>query len=274
MANDSYCVLARRDVDVRPAVARAVAQATGQVALDVTRNLRETPGILADNLPQHQAERLVGALSQVDVSAFSLPRSELVQFPEPVFLETARLGDDILVVEDLRAASGARLGTLRVPYKDIVFAAAGQVSEEKRRRVNDSTPYAGAPGVSAGLMIGGPLMAAAMAADGATPASHMETSVRDHHVLDLFAVNPAHHIRLNAKTFNFTQTGLPLQMSSLLNLTEFIKRLGPLCESAAIDLSVKHILDGDPLTNLRFKSLERYEAYVFWRVQLLYHPNA
>ena len=93
------------------------------------------------------------------------------------------------------------------------------------------------------------------------------------HFLDLFAVEPAHHIRLNASTFNFIQTGMKMQPTSVMNLCEFIKSLGPRCTDALIDPSVVHILDGNPLTNLKCNSPAHYDAYLEWRIQLIYHPE-
>ena len=41
-----------------------------------------------------------------------------------------------------------------------------------------------------------------------------------------------------------------------------------------IDPSIRHVLDGNPQTNLKFNSVGQYDAYLSWRIQMLYHPEA
>jgi hypothetical protein len=101
----------------------------------------------------------------------------------------------------------------------------------------------------------------------------MESRSEYDHFLDIFAVEPAHHLRLNATTFNFVQTGLDVQPTSFANLAQFIKHFAVHCSQARIDPSIRHILDGSPHTNLKCGSPAQYDAYLSWRIQLLYNPE-
>ncbi len=268
--SETYSVLARDEITTPiPPIARAIAKATGQIAFDVTRQLRNSVGVLASGLSQDDADKLVGSLSQVNVNAFALAESGIVRFPEPVFLETTRLGPDALEVADLRGENNKPLGKIKVAYGDIVFMATAHVRTETTKRVVESRPNL----QSMPPMVGGGLAAAIPAPDaGQRIVRHVTHSDYDH-FLDIFAIEPAHHLRLNASTFNFVQTGLDMQPSSIANLTFFITHFVPLCDQAHIDPSIRHILDGSPHTNLKCSSPAQYDGYLSWRIQLLYHPK-
>ena len=269
---ESYCVIARGELPAQPAeAAQAVARATGRVLFDVTRDLQNRVGVLAVGLTRDEADRAVGCLSQARVSAFTLRESELVQFPDPVFLETARLGEDALEVADLRDGRNMRLGAVNVPYPDIICLATACVRRRTEEKYGQDDPdWILNPGLCSSDFHDG---ASINAAYQFTIKPRTRTLWHSDHFLDFFAVKPAHHLRLNAATFNFTQTGMKLQPTSIGNLVEFIQALAPMCEQAEIDPSVRHILDGNPLTNLRCSSTAQYDAYLSWRIQLLYHPD-
>jgi hypothetical protein len=281
---DSYIVLSRDRLEGPLApVSRAVAGCTGEVVFDVTRRLRDDPGTLATGLTRDQADRVVGALSQARVPAFALPESSRVVFPDPVLLETAKLGPDALDVQDLRDADNRRLGSVRVPYRDIVFIAAAQVKIEKEKRVVESTGSSYAPplpGSGAAFGMASPALGlgAAFLEDGGSGLDagrtvRRVTKTEIQHVLDIYAVEPAHHLRLPATTFNFVLTGLKIRPTSILNLCEFIRSFVPRCETVHVDPSVRCVIDGDPLTNLKFGGMHEYDGYLDWRIQLLYHPQ-
>jgi len=278
--SETYHVVARHELTGPvPPVARAIAKATGKIAFDVTRELREDAGILASGLTKEQADQLVGALSQVNVRAFALAESSVIRFPEPAFLETARIGGDALEVDDLRDARNARIGKITVPYADIVLLVTALVKTTTEKRVVEprSDGYiapAGHPLGMAGTF--GDLARRRTrypSADELRPHVRIETHSEYDHFLDIFAVEPAHQLRLNASTFNFVQTGLDMQPSSIANLGQFIEHFAVHCSRAQIDPSIRHILDGSPHTNLKCGSPAQYDAYLSWRVQLLYNPE-
>lgn len=278
--SETYHVFARNEIPepVQP-IARAVAKATGKIAFDVTRDLRDSVGMLAKGLDKDEADKLVGSLSQVSVRAFALAESGIVRFPEPVFLETARLGSDTLDVADLRGENNKPLGKITVPYANIVFLATAHVRTDTTKRVVE--PGSGgyiAPSEHPLGMAGtfGDLARRRTrypSADDFMPRVRLKTHSDYDHFLDIFVVEPAHHLRLNASTFNFIETGLDMQPTSIANLTAFIKHFGAMCGQAHIDPSIRHILDGSPHTNLKCNSPAQYDAYLSWRLQLLYHPE-
>ncbi|MFO7898630.1 MAG: hypothetical protein R6V58_06180, partial [Planctomycetota bacterium] len=242
------------------------------------RKLRDRAGgVLVSSLEKAQADRVVGALSQAGVGAFALADTDRVEFPELVHLETARLGDEELIVSDLRDADYKPIGSARLPYSDIVLLVCAAVRFTREKRVVDPGAQRRLPGSHpwgpAG-MFGDTLRSRRryLEPDDYVPAKRTVTRHEDRHLLDLFAVEPAHHLRLDASRFNFIQTGLAMQPTSVLNLIEVIKRLAPRCSQAFADPSIRHILDGNPLSNLRFNSPDQYDAYLDWRVQVLYHP--
>ena len=276
---DTYCVIDRDALSVPVAAAgRAIAKVTGKVAYDVTRELNKRVGILASGITQERADQIVGTLSQSSISAFSIPESDIVRFPEPVFLKVARLNGDALDISDLLNAAGNRIDAVRVPYKNIILVATGLVRTEIKKKVTETkTSSLASRGIGTAAMLG--LGVPSLSAIIPRPSSgKQETRIvrKSHydHCLDFFAVEPGHHLRLNASTFNFTQTGLDVQLSSLANLAHFIKNFAPRCEQAFVDPSIRHVLDGTPQTNLKFNTLGQYDAYLSWRIQLLYRPDA
>ena len=278
--SETYHVVARNEITGPiPPIARAVAKATGKTAFDVTREIRDSAGVLASGLSKDEADRLVGSLSQVSVRAFALAESDMVRFPEPVYLETARLRPDALEVSDLRDKDNRRVGHVNVPYRDIVFLATAHVRTDSQRRVVEPGAGGYIPPSEHPFGIAGTFGDLARrrtrypSADDLRPQVRTETRSEYDHLLDIFAVEPAHHLRLNASTFNFALTGLDMQPSSIANLTFFIKHFGAKCGQAHIDPSIRHILDGSPHTNLKCNSPEQYDAYLSWRIQLLYHPD-
>ena len=195
-----------------PPIARAIAKATGQIAFDVTRHIRDNVGKLASGLSKDGAGELVGALSQVNVRAFALAESSIVRFPEPVFLETARLSPGAFDVADMRDVDNRRVGKTNVPYANIVFVATAHVCTETTTREIDIRPSPPPIRPMMGMGMGTVAMAAPDAGD---PVVRHKTRSDYDHFLDIFAVEPAHHLRLNASTFNFVQTGLDMQPSSI-----------------------------------------------------------
>jgi len=270
--SETYRVVVREELTgpVQP-IARAIATATGKVALDVTREIRDKIGILASGLAKDQADMTVSILGHAGIRAFALPESDVVRFPDPVFLETARLGDQALEVSDLRDKDGRPIGQLNVPYGDIIFIAAAHVKTTAEKRVVESNPklHSMPPMVGMGM-----LGAAIPAPDVGDKTVRMVSKSDYNHFLDIFAIEPAHHLRLNASKFNFTQTGMKLEPTSIANLTRLIKHFVVRCDHALIDASIRHILDGAPHTNLQIGSPAQYDAYLSWRVQILYHPKA
>jgi len=279
--SETYHVVAREELTgpVQP-IARAIATATGEVAFDVTREIRGKIGVLASGLTKDQAARLVGSLSQVSVRVFALAESSVVKFPDPVFLETARLGNDALEVSDLRDKDGRPIGQVNAPYADIAFIATALVKTTTEKRVTeiDTGGYGPVVGEHPYGVLGFMGDLARQRTRQSDPADHVpevriERQSQYGHFLDIFAVEPAHHLRLNASTFNFIQTGLEMQATSIANLTRFIKHFAVHCSRAQIDPSIRHILDGSPHTNLKLGSPAQYDAYLSWRIQLLYHPE-
>ena len=87
-------------------------------------------------------------------------------------------------------------------------------------------------------------------------------------LLDIISSEPRRLFRVEAESFNFSSLGLlKLMPSHFQNLVQFIHVLVGKAPKAFIDPSIKFILDGNPLTNLRTPSLESYENRVKWALQ-------
>ena len=180
---------------------------------------------------------------------------------------TQRLSEGNFIFANELVRTG-RLGKVHVPYKDIILLVTALVRKDTEKKVAEIRPptlYIGAPLAGGGNL---PVML-----EEQEPGVRVVRTTELDHYLDIFAVEPAHHLRLNAGTFNFTQTGMKLQLTSPANLAEFVKYFAPLCEHADLDVSIRWILDDDPRTGLRFNSLAQYEAYLHWRVQMVYHAD-
>ncbi len=274
---DTYLVIPRDPFSLSvPPVSEIVAKVTGQTKLDVAHQLRRNRGLVARGLQKAQANRMVEALRGAGTAAFALAEADRVVFPEHVHLSSVRFGDDDLIAE-LADANQKPLGPARIPYEDIVLLTCGLVRFTKKKRttrpVSNDAPLPNFQSWRPMGTLGVSLRSLGRYSHSSAnpPGNQNEHHHEDRHLLDLFAVEPAHHLRIEADRFSFARTGLPMQPTRILNLIALIKCFSARCSEAFVDPGIRYILDGNPRSNLRFQSIQQYRAYLDWRVQMLYH---
>ncbi len=272
---DTYLVIPRAPFSLSVApVSDIVAKVTGQTRLDVAHQLRRNRGLVARELQKSQADRMVEALRGAGTEAFALAEADRVVFPEHVYMTAARFGDDDLIAE-LADTDQKPIGPTRIPYDDVVLFTCGMVrfTKEKRttRPVSNNVPDRNFQTWMPVGTLGVPLRGVSRYSHPPTNPVGNQKDHEDRHLLDLFAVEPAHHLRIEADRFSFARTGLPMQPTRILNLIALIKAISARCTEAFADPGIRYILDGNPRSNLRFQSIEQYHAYLEWRVQMLYH---
>jgi hypothetical protein len=183
---------------------------------------------------------------------------KIIGLPSPVVVRNGRITDELLHLEKSSVLKGVRRWDIR--WDNILLLACARVRREEIIRKMDIRlqevirPVVGMSGGSVSMR---PIL--------------IEKKVsRDKWVnlLDIISFEPRRLFRVEAESFNFSSLGLlKLMPSHFQNLVQFIHVLVGKAAKAFIDPSIKFILDGNPLTNLRTPSLESYENRVKWALQ-------
>src|SRR5580692_10056908 len=82
------------DLDV-PAVARLIAELLDLSLVDLIQVLPQRSGILAENLPEHVANRCIAVLAAAGIDVRAVPQSAVVEPPEVVTLHSGRADEDV-----------------------------------------------------------------------------------------------------------------------------------------------------------------------------------
>jgi len=226
------------------------------------KRLRESGGIIAEGLPETQARRLATSLSDSEVPAFILPSEETVEFPRAVFVHAGkRLTDGIALVS--RFKRGGKViprQTFEVKWKNIVLVTAARVRFQERHTRSTVVYKTVVRPRGANIRL--------------APASETVKRTVFKDCLDIFAVEPVYHLRIDARTFQFRTIGIEGGRTGFSNFLALLRRLRENAEGAYFDKGVRLFLDGDPKTRHSAQNERAYNNYTRWLVQLLYHPQA
>ena len=254
MSSETYAILRepRSKMDLRQAAA-ALAKVLGRVRIDVTQELRDRPGILADGLTQQQAQKAAGLLRQGGIGVFVMAQSQMALPPPPIEICDGKLGEDGF------SFIGPE-GPITAPWGQIIFLDCARVGYDeyvKEQQIQMTAYYSRAD---------------ADAYDPPVVSREVRRS-KWKEFLDVVCYDPWVHFRIDRHSFRYAKTGLPLQSASHENFTQLIRAFKARAESAATGPGIRLLLDGDPRTRLSTAGLEAHDNYIQWRLQLLWRED-
>ena len=259
------------ELDMREAAA-AFVEVFGGAPPDYTRQLRNRPGVLAQELKPSDARRLELALRNRRIAVFTMTESEMAVPPEVLEIRDGRIQEDGFHIE---SEEGAQLA----PWREILLIDCSRVRYDViHKRVDPSVRHDGDVSLvpawlrnrNNSLSPADPLAGMDPGDIGAQRRIKTETRSAWREVLDVICYDPWLHIRIDADTFRYVNANMPLHPTSHLNftaLTVILKSHSPRAETGP---GVALLLDGDPKTRLRSGSLEAFENHLLWRLQLLW----
>jgi len=242
------CAVLREDstaYDIQRAAA-AMAQVLGGVAPDWSRELRDRPGVLADNLPADMAQALASALTSQRIPAFAMPQDDMAIPPPPLMATEAVPSDEGLLC---RSGQQAEL----VPWEEVVLFDCARV------RAASLSPL--------DLLRG-----RGRAAPAGQPAEEPESSSRD--LLDIICYEPWLHVRIDAETFQFASLGAQPQSARRLGFASLVRLVRGHCQDATAGPGALLILGRRAGGALSLPSLAACDNHLLWRLQLLWREEA
>jgi hypothetical protein len=240
--------------------ARIYARVTRTPLVDASSRMRTCAGVIAQSLGEPEAPRLAGELTTAGMGAIAIPTAHLVEFPKVELCHRGSITEDGLILETSELSEGRRATKrFRIIGQNIMLITAGLVKERKKiqktevkREVTAYTRY-------------GPIISN-------VPKTVTKYREEYKHYLDICAIEPTSHCRIDAGKFNFRNFGLGIAPTRFENFAKLAGWLKSIAEQAYIDKSIQWVLDGDPKTNLKAPSLEAYENHIFWATQMAYLP--
>ncbi len=91
--------------------------------------------------------------------------------------------------------------------------------------------------------------------------------------LDLFAIHPARHFRINPRKFAYASILPKIKSTSHENLTALVAVLGVGAKRLKIDPSIRDLMDGNPQTNLDLPSARADRLDLLWHIQMAFQDD-
>lgn len=254
-----YAVLLRDAACLDVAVAAAIYSDVMAIPrADASLRMRVCGGVIHEAVGADEAARLAAGLSSSGMPAVTIPAEDLVEFPPAEMCHQGRIDDDGFILEQTGpVAHGRVLKRFRIQGRNIMLLVAGMVRERERQETveHEREPVSGRQ--NRGLFAYRPK----------TVTKYREVY---RYYLDVCAIEPATHCRIEAGQFGFLSFGLAVATTSFLNLARLTAWIASIAGEAYVDKSIRYVIDGDPKTNPRAPSLQAYENYVFWATQMAY----
>jgi len=252
--SQEYAILLEPGVAFEPArVAQAMAPALDAVAMDLARQLRERPGIVAEHLTEKQVGLAAMALQQDGARFFIVRQDALVTPPNPVTVEQGRV-----LKRGYRFATPS--GEAAAPWDQILFMDCSRVRFQEMKEHTE---------LKRDIVVG--------PRGGVATHWRQERKKRPQsawrEVLDIICYRPWLRLRLDSSSYRFATDGLPVHPSRHENFAARVVVFKSRSAKASVGPGVEALLDGNPVTNLRSQSMAAYENHIRWQLQLLYRRD-
>jgi len=233
-------------------VAEVLAECLGLNVLDARQLARRAPGILAERLPESQAERLAQELQALGVSSILAPSDQLMPLPREFQSRSLEIspGHFVFRGEDDRKAVEMR------PENVFALCVAQLHREQEMTTVNDSVGYAYAAGMGRMRM---------------QPTHFTSTSTKETwpYALCVFRVDEPTQIRIYSDKFNYKCLGDDIRERSENAFRELLQKLASLCPDASVNDGVPTVIQGEKLDKgLQFDREREFEEYAHWFLQV------
>ena len=248
--SETYAVLLEPSVEPDlQAIASAIAPATGEVKMDLVRQLKDRSGILAEGLTESQAGTAIMGLRQRGVPVFAVRQSQMAVLTEPVVVHEGKVRPEGF---RFHGPSGNALAR----WSQIVFIDCARVRCEEMKERSEVVREVN-PGPRGSMNVSWRTKRS----------KHQGSAWKE--LFDAVCCRPWAQLRFDSTSFRFADTGLPVHPSRHDNYAALVVVFKARCERAISGPGVERLLDGDPNTNLRTSSLRAYENHIRWQLQLL-----
>ncbi|HRU04162.1 MAG TPA: hypothetical protein P5137_00135 [Candidatus Brocadiia bacterium] len=239
------CAVAREDGPGYsiPRAAAAMAQVLSGVAPDWARELRDRPGILAEDLPPDTAEALVHALAGHRIPAFVVAQDEMAVPPPPFLASEAQLTE-----EGFLCRSGQQKAL--APWDEVILFECARVRAASR----------------------GPLDLLRRNRAAAPRGTAGDQEATSHDLLDIVCYQPWLHVRVDSETFQFASLGLPPQPARRQSFANLVRVIRGRCPEATAGPGALLIL-GRGEGALTLPTIEACDNNLLWRLQLLWRAE-
>jgi len=241
-------------VDERPvnvsAVGREIAAILGKRLVDVTRDIKASRLVLAVDVDHTTAERIVGALAAMGVSARSIPASDFPPVPIPDIVTRASLTENGYALHVNETMVAGKYSELR-----LIAAARMNVpdSELVKRKWGGDTM-----GGYAGVRVFSP---------GSEQRIVQETRTNEYTVIDLFPGSSPRRLRLDERHLELAADD-ERAVNKRLNLRLHGERLATLARdvpaNGAVQLFVGKRLASTPWDDFTFDTDRAFDLYCRW----------
>lgn len=254
MSPETYAVLREPigKMDIGQA-AMALAKAFARLRVDVARELRDRPGILAEGLTRAQAEQAAVLLRQSGIGVFVMAESQMAIPPEPIEIREGKLAADGF-------AATTSAGPLTAPWNQIILLDCARVKHEEFVQTQEIQMTANYDARHVGTF---------------EPPVRTRQELRSSwkEFLDVICYEPWLHLRIDRNEFRYHATGLPVRAVSYENFSTLLRAFKTRATNAALGPGVALLLDGDPRTRLASSSLKAHENHILWRLQLIWRKE-
>lgn len=244
--------------------ATILAKAEDLVYGDATRAVRSCTGILAENLPAHEAEAIANELNANGVGCFIMAMAEFYHPPDARVLGRIELGPETFGPMDLYGRVAP------VPWGSIILLSVGQIPEHRRERytLGDRSIDQGiGTGAAGGFGYG--------TRTGFTAAAHKapQKELREgaKYVLDIFARAPAEgHLRIEHNAFSYACLGPNLRPRGDENFRVLVGEMVRLATSCYGNRGLNSFLENAPEKTYTYGDIQHFDEENLWLLQKIY----
>jgi len=247
--------------------ATILAKAENLVYGDATRAVRACTGILAENLPAHEAEAIAAELNANGVGCFVMAMAEFYYPPEARVLSRIELGPEAFGPMDLYGR------VVPVPWGSIILLSVGHIGPQQRERFSlGDTSVEHGLATAAGTVLGGPYyMGGARLTGPEYDQPERTITTKATYVLDVFARAPNEgHWRIEHNAFSYACLGPNLRPRGDENFRVLVGEMVRLATSCYGNRGLNSFLENAPEKTYSYDGIRHFDEENLWLLQKVY----
>ncbi|MHC4469697.1 MAG: hypothetical protein ACYS99_01925 [Planctomycetota bacterium] len=240
---ESYLVLLGRDTDVPVTqIAGPLSKVVDRPTVEITRQLRDRPWILLEDVPATALDAVFEVLAREEVLAKAIPEMHMPAMPEPLRL---RYGEPLPRGLFLQRAAPPAPAVL--PWSGLKIVSAGYLPVQ--------------PGESLGVEL-------LHDTPGSAPMGAGRKREQDMLLVDIIGAHEEPlRLRIDAREFNYDYLGDRMLSSSRENVRLLIGDIQKRAPHARFTERTEKLVSGSATAEFRFRSLVAFETYNRWVLQ-------
>ncbi len=236
-------------------VTEAITRARGIPIFKASKKMAGLTGIVEENMNEKTAQNLVFHLKNNGILAFMIEMEKTIKLLTPTEVHKGIITNESLHLESISIQKG--IEKIDIPWDKILLLACARVRAEEIVKKTGTECKITAVTRGGGVIVR------------QVPVQKKVSRSKWVNLLDILSSEPGGLFRVEAESFNFSSLGLlKLMPTHYQNLVQFIRVLAERATMASMDTSIKFILDGSPLTNLKTPSIKSYHDHVRWALQM------